>query len=74
MSGSEKLKKFMSEKTGIDTEIIELVVDYVAIQENVSLIEQGIEEHTQIDMYLKNVKPIKLLMVTKNLKFIAKNH
>ena len=71
-TGSEELKKFMSEKTGIDTENIELVVDYVAIQENVTLVEQGINEHTQIYMYLKNVKPIKITYGDKNFEIYCK--
>ena len=54
------LKKFMAEKTKIPIESIELVVDYVMIDNDRSLKEQNINENTKIYMVVKNLDKIQI--------------
>ena len=53
------LKKFMAEETGIDVECIELICDWVIIDENDSLLNQNILENSKIKMVLKKSEPTK---------------
>ena len=46
----------MAEKTGIDIESIELIHDWVIIDENISLQDQKLNEKSFIKMVLKNLK------------------
>jgi len=62
----------MAEKTGIDIESIELIHDWVIIDENISLQDQKLNEKSFIKMVLKNLKNKKKLVKMKNLIFILK--
>ena len=55
-----RLKEFMSEQTGIEIDLIELIHDWVIIDEMASLQEQQINGESKIKMVLKNVKKIKI--------------
>ena len=59
-SSGKTLKEFMSKKTGIEEQFIELIHDWVAIEECVSLGEQNIGEDSEIKMIVKNVKRMKV--------------
>ena len=50
---AKNLKEFMAKKTKIPIEKIELVVDYVIIDDDKSLMEQNIDENTKIYMVVK---------------------
>ena len=50
---AKNLKEFMAKKTKIPIEKIELVVDYVIIDDDKSLMEQNIDENTKIYMVIK---------------------
>ena len=50
----------MAEKTKIPVENIELVVDYLMIDDNKSLMEQEIDENTKIYMVAKNLEKIQM--------------
>ena len=54
------LKEFMAKETGINIELIELVHDWLILDENISLQEQQLNENSNIQMVLKNVKKIKI--------------
>ena len=56
----KSLKKFMSKETGIDEEFIELIYDWVAIEDNVSLENQKLDSDSEIKMIVRNVKRIKV--------------
>ena len=49
----KNLKEFMAKKTKISIEKIELVVDYAIIDDDVSLMNQNIDENTKIYMVVK---------------------
>ena len=51
---AKNLKEFMAKKTKIPIEKIELVVDYVIIDDDKSLTDQNIDENTKIYMVVKN--------------------
>ena len=55
-----RLKEFMAKETGIEIDLIELIHDWVIIDEKVSLDEQQLDENSDIQMVLKNVKKIKI--------------
>ena len=46
----------MAEETGIDIELIELIHDWVIIDENISLQDQQLNEKSYIKMVIKNEK------------------
>ena len=50
----------MAEKTKIPIEKIELVVDYVVIKDDESLMNQNIDENTKIYMVAKNLEEIEI--------------
>ena len=50
---AKNLKEFMAKKTKIPIEKIELVVDYVIIDDDKSLMEQNIDENTKTYMVIK---------------------
>ena len=50
----------MGKETGINIELIELVHDWLILDENISLQEQQLNENSNIQMVLKNVKKIKI--------------
>ena len=59
-SSGKTLKEFMSKETGIEEQFIELIHDWVAIEECVSLMDQNIGEDSEIKMIVKNVKRMKV--------------
>ena len=59
-ANGRRLKEFMAEETGIEIELIELIHDWVIIDEKTSLQEQQLNEKSHIQMVLKNVKKIKI--------------
>ena len=59
-ANGRRLKEFMAEETGIEIELIELIHDWVIIDENTSLQEQQLNENSYIQMVLKNVKKLKI--------------
>ena len=59
-ASGHSLKEFMSQQTDIDMEHIELIRDFVAIEENESLLNQHIDENTKIYMIVKNMREIKI--------------
>ena len=67
-----RLKEFMSEKTGIDIDYIELIKDYVEIEDDKSLYDQGIDENTKIIMIDKNFKYINITYNERKFKIYCK--
>ena len=63
------LKEFMAEKTKISIEKIDLVVNYVLIDEYKSLLDQKIDEDTKIYMIVKNLKVVKINITCDGNKF-----
>ena len=63
------LKEFMAEKTKIPIESIELIVDYVMIDDNKSLMEQNINGNTKIFMVVKNFEKIQINITCDGNKF-----
>ena len=59
-ASGRSLKEFMAEKTKIPVENIELVVDYLMIDDNKSLMDQNIDENTKIYMVAKNLEKIQI--------------
>jgi len=62
----------MSEQTGIDIENIEIIKDYIAIQNDMSLENQKIEENDKLYMIVRNLKPIKVHYNEKNFEIYCK--
>ena len=56
----KSLKEFMAEKTKIPIENIELIVNYVMIADDKSLMDQNIDENTKIYMVTKNLEKIQI--------------
>ena len=71
-ASGQTLKKFMSEQTGIDIENIEIIKDYIAIQNDMSLENQKIEENDKLYMIVRNLKPIKVHYNEKNFEIYCK--
>ena len=59
-ASGHSLKEFMSQQTDIDMEHIELIRDFVAIEEDESLLNQHIDENSKIYMIVKNMREIKI--------------
>ena len=59
-SSGKTLKEFISKETGIEEQFIELIHDWVAIEECESLHDQNIGEDSEIKMIVKNVKRMKI--------------
>ena len=59
-ASGKSLKEFMAEQTKIPIEKIELVVDYVVIKDDESLMNQNINENTKIYMVAKNLEEIEI--------------
>ena len=59
-ASGKSLKEFMAEKTKIPIENIELIVNYVMIVDDKSLMEQNIDENTKIYMVTKNLEKIQI--------------
>ena len=59
-ASGRSLKEFMAEKTKIPIESIELIIDYVMIDDNKSLMEQNIDGNTKIFMVVKNLEKIQI--------------
>ena len=55
-ASGKSLKEFMSVKTKIPIEKIELIVDYVMVDDNRSLMHQNIDGNTKIYMVVKNLE------------------
>ena len=63
------LKEFMAEKTKISIESIELIVDYIIIDDNKSLMEQNIDGNTKIFIVVKNSEKIQINITWDGNKF-----
>ena len=59
-ASGKSLKEFMAEKTKIPIENIELIVNYVMIADDKSLMDQNIDENTKIYMVTKNLEKIQI--------------
>ena len=59
-ASGKSLKEFMAEKTKIPIENIELIVNYVMIADDESLMNQNIDENTKIYMVTKNLEKIQI--------------
>ena len=68
------LKEFMAGQTQIDIENIELINNYVAIEEDDSLGNQDIDENSKIMMIVKNVKEIKIKCDGREFNIYCKRH
>ena len=68
-ASGRSLKEFMAEKTKIPIESIELIVDYVMIDDNKSLMEQNINGNTKIFMVVKNFEKIQINITWDGNKF-----
>jgi hypothetical protein len=62
----------MSQQTDIDMEHIELIRDFVAIEENESLLNQHIDENSKIYMIVKNMREIKITCDDKEFYIFCK--
>ena len=71
-ASGHSLKEFMSQQTGIDMEHIELIRDFVAIEENESLLNQHIDENSKIYMIVKNMREIKITCDDKEFYIFCK--
>ena len=68
-TNGRSLKEFMAEKTKISIEKIDLVVNYVLIEDNKSLLEQKIDKDTNIYMVVKNLEIVKINITCDGNKF-----
>ena len=68
-SNGRSLKEFMAEKTKISIEKIDLVVNYVLIDDNKSLSDQKIDGDTKIYMVVKNLEVVKINITCDGNKF-----
>ena len=71
-SSGKKLKAFMSKETGIEEQFIELIHDWVAIEENESLQDQNIGENSEIKMIVRNVKRMKITCDNREFEIYCK--
>ena len=71
-NSGQSLKEFMSQQTGIDMEHIELIRDFVAIEEDESLLNQHIDENSKIYMIVKNMREIKITCDDKEFYIFCK--
>ena len=62
----------MAEQTKIPIEKIELVVDYVVIKDDESLMNQNIDENTKIYMVAKNLEEIEINITCDGNQFETK--
>ena len=67
-----KLRDFMSKQINIDYKNIELVKDYVAIENGVSLFEQGITPNTKIYMIIRDLHRIDVFCDEKKYEIYCK--
>ena len=68
----KNFKRIYGKETGINIESIELISDWVIIDENTSLQEQQLNENSLIKMVLKNVKKIKITCDDKEFDIYCK--
>jgi len=59
-ASGKSLKEFMAKKTKIPIKKIELIVDYVMVDDNRSLMHQNIDGNTKIYMVVKNLEEIEI--------------
>ena len=59
-ASGKRLKEFVSKESGIEEQFIELIHDWVAIEDNESLQNQNIREDSEIKMIVRNVKRMKI--------------
>ena len=71
-SSGKTLKEFMSKETGIEEQFIELIHDWVAIEECESLQDQKIGEESEIKMIVRNVKRIKITCDNREFEIYCK--
>ena len=71
-SSGKTLKEFMSKETGIEEQFIELIHDWVAIEECQSLQNQNIREESEIKMILRNVKRMKITCDNREFEIYCK--
>ena len=71
-NNGRSLKEFMARETGIEMECIELIHDWVIIDEKTSLQEQELNEKSYIQMVLKNVKKVKITCDDKEFDIYCK--
>ena len=62
----------MSKETGIEEQFIELIHDWVAIEENESLQGQNIGEDSEIKMIVRNVKRMKITCDNREFEIYCK--
>ena len=71
-SSGKTLKEFMSKETGIEEQFIELINDWVAIEECESLQDQNIGEESEIKMIVRNVKRMKITCDNREFEIYCK--
>ena len=71
-ASGKSLKQFMSEKTGIDIDYIELINDYVEIEDDNSLANQNIDGNTKILMIVTKLKPINIIYNEQKFEIYSK--